>query len=253
MTVSDIIVGSFLYFARYPIRHRNRIGEMVWRKATESNGFLLDRPLSMCFDANEPKNPNGDIAANGNPYFPTSNLNQYLNATDRDWFHPQSEYDNADATMAKCPGFLHAFADWELQAIVPHQVVTILPPTPGNESETLVETTQRVSILSRSQIFGTGDQREGRQIELYTSGDCSPLPHTFTRTSMGSKVCWIDGAQGEGAVFPNLFFNVQPYIEIDGSYPVVFDERSGTYFLIPPQEVANSIVDELNNLNTHLE
>ena len=253
MTVSDMIVGSFLYFARYPIRHRNLMGEMVWRKATESNGFLLDLPLVRCFDANESKNPNGDIGTNGNPYFPTSDLNQYLNATDRAWFQPQSEYDNADADMAKCPGFLYALADWELQAIVPHQVVTILPPAPGNESETLVETTQRVSILSRSQVFGTGDQREGQRIELYTSGNYSPLPHTFTRTSVGSKVCCIDGAQGEGVVSPSCFLNVQPYLEIDESYPVVLDERSGAYFLMPPKEVSHSIEETLNQLNLHLE
>ena len=49
-------------------------------------------------DAAEPNNPNEEQRLHGNNFYPLSNIHQWLNATDRDWYQPAHEFDAPPVT-----------------------------------------------------------------------------------------------------------------------------------------------------------
>ena len=129
-----------------------------------------------CFDAREPKNPDPDCVRFGNKRYPVSNIHQWLNATDDDWFKPAHEYDappvlenvfNGDDPYADEPGFLSAFS------VIFKEALTAADIGVCRAEDDLIEVVKaKVWLLSGSETGFDKDGAEGCYFPLFD------LPHT---------------------------------------------------------------------------
>lgn len=74
------------------------------------------------FDEGEQNNPSTDFRYGGNPDYALSNIRQFLNSQDKNWYQPTHEFDKPplrnSGAYAEHQGFLHDFEDYELRALV---------------------------------------------------------------------------------------------------------------------------------------
>ena len=72
---------------------------IVWLKGTPNGDFITQFALDVLgFDAQEPDNTeNRDARAVGNPNYGCSNILQFLNAQEENWFSPMHQYDASPA------------------------------------------------------------------------------------------------------------------------------------------------------------
>lgn len=79
--------------------------------------LMMKNPLNISFDVKEPTNPNSNIQEYGNADYEKSNILQWLNSNEVDWYTAQHEYDQAPNsaevgdTYANSAGFLCGFSD----------------------------------------------------------------------------------------------------------------------------------------------
>ena len=125
-----------------------------------------------CFDAREPKNPDFDCARYGNNHYPVSNIHQWLNADENDWFKPAHEYDappvlenifNGDDPYEDEPGFLTAFSDVFKKGLTTADIRTCRTQEDG-----AVEVTKaKVWLLSGTEIGFDKSGAEGCYLPLF--------------------------------------------------------------------------------------
>lgn len=92
---------------------------------------LAERILAFkAFDAAEPGNPDSRRAEYGNNDYVVSNINQWLNSAEDDWFKPQHLHDQAPSeehvfynAYAEEPGFLSNFSEAFKRGIVDTQLI----------------------------------------------------------------------------------------------------------------------------------
>ena len=110
-----------------------------WLKASKDCEFISEFVLDVLkFDAREPGNPNRDIFWYGNGHYELSNIIQFMNSYEDDWYAPMHDFDappgnpntgvDAYGEYLSHPGFLRFFEDYELDCLASR----IDLPTGGN-------------------------------------------------------------------------------------------------------------------------
>ena len=206
-TIADLPIGAKLKFGAYSVS-----GEMphkiCWVKAHRDGTILTEFMEEQCaFDAKEPDNPNEYRRSHGNNRYSQSNVHQFLNAEEIDWFRPAHEYDAApeDRLMYEGrygyvhkPGFLHYFDEWEVEAIEESEIKTALPtkdiPTGGEKHETIYA---KVFIPSRTNVGGGTENRiqEGEVWDLFANGEsrsCLFSPELYANAQNSDKPKYED-------------------------------------------------------------
>lgn len=248
MKISDLAIGDYLMFGRFPKAGERRVPDLLWRKASSQNGFFTENPIGkFSADAIEPDNESRDRRERGSNFYPQTNICQMLNSEDEDWYKPQHETDAASERMMKYPGFLHLFEEWERKMIVPHEIVSVVPAGFKRKFGEQVKSVVKVSIPSKSQIFGGEDTTEGSRLDIFDLG-VGMHPDTLTRSFFGTGLCAI-GRSGKLINFtPANETGICPLIHLNGDSEVEFDAVNGIYYTIPPQEYIKAITDELHQL-----
>lgn len=127
MKIGDLKVGAKLFFGNYGTRE-NTTHPITWLKASSDNEFLSEYVLDLLrFDAQERNNPDRDIYWYGNGDYEISNIIQFMNSFEEDWYDPMHKFDappgnpmNVNDGLGEYvnhPGFLHGFEDYELECL----------------------------------------------------------------------------------------------------------------------------------------
>lgn len=126
LKISDLKVGAKLVFGKYGVSTTAR--PITWLKASKDNEFLSEFVLdSLQFDALESTNPQRYICYHGNGNYEASNIIQFANSYEDDWYEPMHMYDSPPGNVGSTndrfgeyvnhAGFLHDFEDYELEVL----------------------------------------------------------------------------------------------------------------------------------------
>lgn len=130
MTIEDLKVGSRVMLGKYGVG--NNLYPIWWLKATTNGDFIAECVLDyLMFDAKEQNSPTYENRRTGNPDYALSNIRQFLNSEDGDWYTPSHAYDTYPRTRGGSvaaygtpagtyynhAGFLANFDDHEIDAI----------------------------------------------------------------------------------------------------------------------------------------
>lgn len=170
-TVGKIKVGTKLMLGQYGVS-ADEVFPIIWLKATPNGDFIAAKVLDyLCFDARERQSGNYAVRMFGNPDYGRSNIMQFLNSVDENWWNPTHESDSPpdgnnvcninDAYHRHC-GFLHHFEDYEIDSITP-----TTHPSPEGTVKSLIRLPAYSNFIGegRFQLFarrgvranGTGD------------------------------------------------------------------------------------------------
>jgi len=169
---------------------------------TGYNGLLLvadNVVMYACMDAAEPDNPDKEIAEGGNNDYELSNIHQWLNSAEGQWYHPTHPYDAppvddnidygdqeayevpffsdeakflGDYSLENKSGFLSWFSKEFVDALVVNDIPCYTPPLPGEIHYGPVPPKYikaKVFLMSASEL-GYEDLRfgnEGSRIRLF--------------------------------------------------------------------------------------
>lgn len=126
MTIADLKVGAKLVFGTYGVG--TTLYPIIWLKANRDSEFLSEFVLDMVkFDEDERSNPSHDCHYCGNGNYEVSNILQFLNSYEDDWYSPMHEYDAPPGVLTRPSerlgeylrhsGFLHEFQDYEIESL----------------------------------------------------------------------------------------------------------------------------------------
>ena len=126
MTIADLKVGSKLVFGSYGVGET--LNPITWIKANRDGEFLSEFVLDMLkFDEEERNNPNYNKRYCGNGDYELSNILQFLNSYEEDWYEPTHLYDASPGSYDRPydrngdyllhAGFLNAFEDYEIESL----------------------------------------------------------------------------------------------------------------------------------------
>lgn len=126
LTIADLKVGSKLVFGTYGVG--NTLYPITWLKANKAGEFLSEFVLDILkFDEEERNSPNYDFRCCGNGDYELSNVLQFLNSYEDDWYGPMHEHDAPPGSQTRPTdrlgdylhhsGFLHEFQDYEIESI----------------------------------------------------------------------------------------------------------------------------------------
>lgn len=127
MTIADLKVGAKLVFGNYGVT--TSVNPITWLKANRDNEFLSEFVLDLLkFDASERDNrDHTDCRWHGNAKYEWSNILQFMNSHEEDWYEAMHSYDAPPGVMNRAndgpgdyvlhPGFLHDFEDYELECL----------------------------------------------------------------------------------------------------------------------------------------
>lgn len=126
MTIADLKVGAKLVFGTYGVG--GALYPITWLKANKDGEWLSEFVLDMVkFDEEERNNPNRDCRYCGNGNYELSNVLQFLNSFEDDWYGPMHEYDAPPGVLTRHgerpgeylrhSGFLHEFQDYEIESL----------------------------------------------------------------------------------------------------------------------------------------
>lgn len=128
MKYKDLPVGAKFFLGSCRTGYDKVLNDLVWTKVTESGKAVL-RPgiLGLCFDGIESYRAPIDRANHGwNAYF-KSNVHQYLNSTEDDWYKPAHDLDECEYSARKKSGFLSSFSEKERKYLVQFDVTQHTP------------------------------------------------------------------------------------------------------------------------------
>lgn len=126
LKISDLKVGAKLIFGNYGVS--TAVYPITWLKANKECEFLSEFVLDLLkFDYQERNNPNRDCFYHGNGNYEQSNIIQFMNSPEDDWYEPMHDYDAPPGNMgglADAPGdyvhhsgFLSGFEDYEIECL----------------------------------------------------------------------------------------------------------------------------------------
>ena len=132
MTIEELKVGSRIMLGNYGV-NSDRAQPIWWVKATKNCDFITESVLDyLMFDAKEPRSEDYACRNYGNPNYSVSNIRQFLNSEDEDWYIPQHANDNWPNSRRQDSvasygdpsgiyrdhhGFLRHFDDYEIEAL----------------------------------------------------------------------------------------------------------------------------------------
>lgn len=193
MTINDLNIGDKVLFGQAIFDGLpDAMIDLVWRKTAANNTFLTtDYIARLAADMPEPENSSRDRRERGSNFFPRTNLCQWLNAEGTGWFAKAHDTDVAPDYKDR-PGFLSGFAQWEKDAIVPHEVITVVPNGFRREFGIYHTMNCKVSIPAMSEIFSGADDtycREGAVMPYFRNNS---RPRMLLRTAIASSLQCID-------------------------------------------------------------
>lgn len=93
-TVGKLKIGAPLAMGRYSVSRDADPAPIVWLKGAPNSDFITEFAVDyLPFDAMERENPSRQYYYSGNPDYTTSNLLQFLNSDQEDWYEPTHQYD----------------------------------------------------------------------------------------------------------------------------------------------------------------
>lgn len=126
LTIGKLKVGSRIQLGAYGVTGMYK-QPIVWLKATDDNKFITEHVIDYIpFDAREPENMEYGCNHIGNYEYGISNIRQFLNSDEENWYFPYHEYDaapeigntNRHLAYDQHHGFLNHFKDYEIASIV---------------------------------------------------------------------------------------------------------------------------------------
>ena len=126
LTIAGLKNGARLVFGNYGVGHA--VHPITWLKTGRGTEFLSEFVLDILkFDNNERNNPQRDFYYHGNGSYEVSNIIQFMNSHEADWYEPMHDYDSPPGNAGNTydmfgdyvnhTGFLHDFEDYELECL----------------------------------------------------------------------------------------------------------------------------------------
>ena len=179
-TVSSLPCGAKVKFGSYCVGNEGA-HSIRWIKVNSADTTLLAEHIEdfRAFDAREPDSPQEDRREYGNNRYSVSNIDQFLNSTGDEWYHPQHDTDAPPTGELTCdgtpylnhPGFLAYFSEAELEAIMPTNIVVALPRCDSDYRDYGI-ITRKVFLPSRTNILGSSvrNTNEGDRWDYFRNG-----------------------------------------------------------------------------------
>ena len=179
-TIGSLPCGAKIRFGAYCVGNEGT-HNIRWIKMNSADTTLLAEYIEdfRAFDAREPNSPREYRREYGNNRYSVSNIDQFLNSSEDDWYQPQHDTDapptgelTYDGTPYQShPGFLAYFSEAELEAIIPTEIVVALPRCDSDDHD-YERITRKVFLPSRTNIFGRSvrNTNEGERWEYFGNG-----------------------------------------------------------------------------------
>ena len=160
MKVKDIQIGERIVFGTHE-------GEdIVWRKVSDENDFFAETECGYRpFDVSEPDSTSRARRRHGNNFFPHSNIFNWLNSCNMDWYAQTHEFDRRPF-YATSPGFLWWFTPEEINAMLPMDYEVSVPLGSRKEFGKRHPMRSLVTLPSATQIGAVRypEEAEGSQL-----------------------------------------------------------------------------------------
>lgn len=216
----DLPVGSKIYLGVVP-SWMNPFGNpdepLLWTKVSDDGDLILVSNIGYdIFDEREPNNPGRDRRARGGNFFPESNIFQYLNSAENDWYAAAHEYDEPPRRYREVqnPGFMTTFSPFEKSLLESMQITCSVPSGFKKKYGHEITINCKVSLPSLSQL---GVEREGGTEGRAWAG----LPFLragrpiMTRTAAGSGIAaYIPGRCQVRTQSPYQVENLAPVVRL---------------------------------------
>lgn len=235
MTIADLKTGAKLVFGNYGVGPD--IYPIYWLKTGRDNVFISEFVLDILkFDNLERNNPDREYYYGGNSNYELSNILQFLNSCEDDWYNAMHEYDappgsfnnthNIFGDYVLHTGFLNEFEDYELECL-----------------------DGRIDLPTRANIVGTGAEarfplfnRKGYRgrpcIDLVRNKDgCDVNEGSFCEfwlrdAERSSVSLYIDRSGIVRRTSPNSSNGVRPICKLKPTTEVKL-QTDGTYCVVP--------------------
>ena len=234
MTIADLKTGAKLVFGNYGVGAG--IHHISWLKTGRENMFLSEFVLDILkFDNHERSNPQRDFYYHGNGDYETSNIIQFMNSHEEDWYESMHRYDAPPGSPDSMydslgdyfhhPGFLHEFEDYELECLDGR----IDLPTVANIIGTGRE--------ARFPLFNRKGYRGRPTIDLvYNKGGHDMNKDSFCEfwvsDASGFYVGYIDRAGARRDTYANSRQGLRPICRLKPTTEVEL-QADGTYRVVP--------------------
>lgn len=154
--LSTLNAGDTFLFGKYGT------AELIWRVMSVKDDRMMvalhtNQLFTAQFDAPEPNNTDANRKSYGSNRYSTSNVRQFLNATEGagEWFEAQTDTDVLGSAYTNKAGFLNGFTEAERNLIIPETLTCLMPDVDGGGSETI---TDLVWLPSYNQMYGSGSE-----------------------------------------------------------------------------------------------
>lgn len=126
LTVAGLKTGAKLVFGRYGCI--DNVYPITWLKAGKGTEFISEFVIdTLMFDSPERNSPARQFYYTGNPCYEVSNIFQFLNSSEEDWYNPMHQFDSPPGltsatnglrgTYTQHDGFLREFEDYEVECL----------------------------------------------------------------------------------------------------------------------------------------
>lgn len=207
-TLADLSIGSKVKFGKYQVNTEDA-QPIIWTIVAKNHTGYPENSVTLhateildlrCFDAIEPNNSDSNRATFGNNRYSVSNIDQWLNKNNvkARWYsaaHSADQSPNTSARTGDCntqyssrPGFLNAFTDDEIQAILSTTIRVVVPEVDGGSYEDIE---RKVFLPSVTEVGLTNENNtaEGANWGYYGSlpRKCCVTSQCFSNTLSTSK------------------------------------------------------------------
>ena len=248
LVVGNMKVGAPLVMGAYGTQNDNPY-PIVWLKGTSNGDFITQFVLDvLSFDAQEPDNvENRDARFTGNTNYGWSNILQFLNAQEENWFSPMHQYDSSPIRQRvgyaigyeAHNGFLYQFEDYEIECLQED-----IREIGGNVVRTLIRLPSAEDIIGahRFQLFrkkgirpkGTQDLVINRQQYVHNLREGSYIPFWISDASeLRSYYASIINRMGDVDIkYPKECSGIRPVCTIKAETKVELHD-DGLYYIVP--------------------
>lgn len=246
--VGKLKIGSQLIMGKYSVGNDFADEQIVWLKGTPNSDFITEYVVDFLpLDALERENPEASCRYSGNSDYLKSNLMQFLNSDQENWYSPTHQYDappnrgNVNdryrAPYEKHYGFMFCFEDYEIESIQDNDGVKIwLPEYENFNGENKFQLFKKKGIRAKA----TMDFVYNKRLDF---SDSSYVPFWLSNMSGASGDAYIMGRNGDLILQrPVNACGVRPVCNIRPETIVIQDE-SGFYH-IKPCACKNAFTDE---------
>lgn len=246
--VEKLKVGSPLVMGEYSVQKAFTPEQIVWLKGTPNSDFITESVVDFLpLDALERENPEMLYRYSGNADYLKSNLMQFLNSDQENWYSPTHQYDappsrsNVNdryrAPYDKHYGFMFYFEDYEVESIQDNDGIKIWLPT-----------YEDFNGENKFQLFKRkGTRARGTMDFVYNKGldfsESSYVPFWLSNKNDTAGKAYIMGRNGD--LVPQRPVNacgVRPVCNIRPETVVVKDDDG--FYHIKPRACKNAFTDE---------